>query len=142
MGKSGAQDREILVKAGLRVTRARLDLLRVLREQHGPFTLDELHRRVRESRCDAATVYRVLTAFEDAELVHRCEFGDGVSRFELRHDGHHHHHVICKSCGKVKSLDYCVVEGIEQLLHREGFRDISHSLEFFATCERCARDRH
>ena len=77
---------------------------------------------------------------DPAALVRRCDFGDGPVRYEHQgEDGHHHHHVICRKCRKVTSLDQCLIESLEKGLQRQGFSQISHSLEFFALCEKCAQ---
>lgn len=126
-----------LRRAGLKVTRPRLALLEVLMESHGPFTMEELHRKLPKETCDLVTVYRCLSAFEEAGLVQRCDFGDGSFRYELGGEEAHHHHVVCRRCGTVDRLDLCLVESIERQLQSKGYRDITHRLEFFALCASC-----
>ncbi len=129
---------ETLKRSSLKVTRPRLALLGLLMAEHGPFTMEELHGRIDKTSCDLVTVYRCLSAFEEAGLVRRCDFGDGAIRFELSRGGHHHHHVICRRCRTVKNLDACIAAEIEARLERDGFSDITHSLEFFGICAECA----
>ena len=50
-----------------------------------------------------ATVYRVMTQFETAELVSRHHFDSGLSVFELN-EGSHHDHLVCEKCGKVEEF--------------------------------------
>lgn len=129
-----------LKQAGLKVTQPRVAILSVLRDEHGPFTVEELKARIPTKTCDLVTLYRSLPALEKAGLVRRCDFGDGPVRYEYQgEDGHHHHHVICRKCKKVTSLDHCLIENLEKGLQKQGFSDITHSLEFFAICEECGK---
>ncbi len=128
-----------LTKAELRITRPRLAVLAILIQSHGPFTMEELHKRVEKEDIDPVTVYRCIASFQESGIVGRCDFGDGPVRFEYRGEGsEHHHHVVCTKCRKIRSLDFCLVEGIEKILKKEGYSHISHSLEFFAVCAKCS----
>src|ERR1043165_5026140 len=82
----------VLREHGQRVTGARKAVLEVLLAEHGPFTAEEIHRRLPEGECDAVTVYRTVPALEAIDVVRRCDFGDGVYRYEFNHAAHHHHH--------------------------------------------------
>jgi len=127
-----------LKECGLKVTRPRITLLRFLIENHGPFTTEEVHERLKKQRCDLVTVYRCLAALEKHGIVRRCDFGVGPVRFEYQErGGGHHHHIICRECRKVENLDYCIVESIEKLIKQQGYSNIRHSLEFFGTCATC-----
>ncbi len=124
--------------AGLKATQARIALLRALQVGHGPFSPEELFARLDAQLCDLVTVYRCLAAFEERGLVRRCVFGDGKMRYEIQVGKHHHHHLVCRACGKVRPLAHCALEGLESSLRDSGFSNISHSLEFFGTCADCA----
>ncbi|RYD79644.1 MAG: hypothetical protein EOP84_12770 [Verrucomicrobiaceae bacterium] len=65
-----------------RITAPRKALLGVLTNEHGPFTAEELHGRLEKGMCDLVTVYRCLAAMEEINIVRRCDFGDGVYRYE------------------------------------------------------------
>lgn len=67
----------------LRITSPRCEILGVLVGEHGPFTTEEIHRRLGGSRCDLVTVYRCLATMEEVGVVRRCDFGDGVLRSEF-----------------------------------------------------------
>ena len=70
-----------LKEAGHRITAPRRALLDVLIQEHGPFSADELHRRLPEGLCDPVTVYRSIGVMEESDLVRRCDFGDGTYRY-------------------------------------------------------------
>jgi Fur family ferric uptake transcriptional regulator len=126
-----------LREAGLKATQPRIALLRALQVGHGPFSPEELFGRLDASLCDLVTVYRSLATFEERGLVRRCVFGDGKMRYEIQVGKHHHHHLVCRGCGKVRPLAHCALEGLEASLRDSGFQNISHSLEFFGTCADC-----
>ncbi|MHA3774267.1 Fur family transcriptional regulator [Verrucomicrobiota bacterium sgz303538] len=120
-----------------RVTAPRKALLAVLTSEHGPFTAEELHGRLDKGMCDLVTVYRCLSAMEDINLVRRCDFGDGVYRYEYNTGEHHHHHIICRSCHGVRVLDVCVADSLERLARQMGYARVSHTLEIFGICPEC-----
>ncbi len=128
---------ETLRELGHRITAPRRALLAVLTQEHGPFTAEELHGRLRDQRCDPVTVYRSLSALEEANLVRRCDFGDGVYRYEFNTGEHHHHHIICRNCGSVKNLEVCFADGLERMVRQMGYANVTHTLEIFGTCIAC-----
>jgi Fe2+ or Zn2+ uptake regulation protein len=124
---------------GGRVTGPRRAILGLLAAEHGPFTAEEVHGRIARGMCDLVTVYRCLTAMEALNLVRRCDFGDGAYRYEFNTGEHHHHHIVCRSCHGVKTLDHCVVDGLERLARQMGYENVTHTLEIFGVCPKCRR---
>jgi Fur family ferric uptake transcriptional regulator len=90
-----------LVGAGLRVTRARIELLALLRELGGHRSADELVAafRARGTPQPRATVYHVLGALERAGLVLVADAGPGRTLYEAATAWHHH--LVCRACGMV-----------------------------------------
>ncbi len=131
---------DVMRKARLRITRPRQVLLRILIQEHGPFTMEELRRKMHKEACNLVTVYRCLDKLEESGLVKRCDFGDGICRYEFSGDvSHHHHHIICKHCRKVEMLDGCLVAELEKLVRERGYAEVGHSLEFFGICPVCQK---
>lgn len=128
---------EALRRLGHRITAPRKALLSVLTQEHGPFTADELHKRLPADLCDPVTVYRCIATLEEANLVRRCDFGDGMYRYEFNTGEHHHHHVICRSCGSVVTLDVCFADGLERMVRQMGYSNVTHTLEIFGICAGC-----
>ena len=127
---------DILKKHKLRLTTPRKKLLTILATEHGPFSIEDLHEKM--PHCDLVTVYRNLASLEKTGIVVRCDFSDGVRRYEFSHQEHHHHHVICKVCKKVEELSICFAAKVEKTLSRKGYKNITHSFEIFATCPGCS----
>jgi len=81
-----------------------------------------------------ATVYRVLTQFEQAGLLSRQHFETGKSVFELN-EGHHHDHLVCLQCGRVEEFFDAQIESRQNEIAKEkGFDLHGHSLALYADC--------
>lgn len=132
-----------LETSGLRKTPGRLAVLAILESTHDVISIqdiyDALKKKMKGKRPDWATIFRTVTHFEDAGIIDSCELGDGVKRYELKHDEHgHHHHIICTECGRVDHLDLCTQDVLHAIAADSGFSDIHHKLEFQGKCPRCA----
>ncbi len=127
-------------KAGMKLTQQRMQMLKILLHHPEPISADEIFKKIDEKSeaMDLVTIYRILKKFEEAELVSRSEFGDGVARFELTlESGHHHHHVICRQCQRVEPLHICDLAEHIKLVEGMGYKQVSHRLDFFGLCSKC-----
>jgi len=126
-----------LRKAGLKVTLPRLKILEIL-EGEGPRhkSAEDIYRALIESREDIglATVYRVLTQFEQAGLLSRNHFESGKAVFELD-QGSHHDHLVCLDCGRVEEFFDEEIEKRQQRIAAErGFKLAEHALSLYGNC--------
>ncbi len=122
-----------------KVTGPRRSILRVLSRQSHPVSAKEVQAALR-GECDLATVYRALHLLEKLQLVQRYDFADRVARYELLKEGDdgHHHHLICTSCAGIVEIGECFIHELEKrLATRNGFRSVTHKLEFYGVCPRC-----
>lgn len=88
-----------------------------------------------------ATVYRVLTQFEEAGLVVRHHFESGQSVFELDH-GVHHDHLVCVKCGRVEEfVDEVIEMRQEEIAKQAGYTITDHSLNIYGICKLCHKKR-
>ncbi len=102
-----------LRRAGLRVTPARLAVLRALRARTAPASHADLAAALGDAVPDRATVYRNLVELVKAGLARRRDLGDHVWRFEAagaRPGGREHPHFLCTACGSLACLDTLKVE--------------------------------
>lgn len=126
--------RKNLQAAGLKVTQPRLSIFRALAqsgERH--LSADDIHLRLAkaDNEVPLATIYRVLTQFEQAGLVTRHNFESGHSVFELD-SGDHHDHMICVETGQVMEFVNQEIERLqEEVVHEAGFELIDHSLVLY-----------
>ena len=89
-----------------------------------------------------ATVYRSLEMLEELGFLHRIEFGDGKSRFELAtgDSSHAHHHLICLSCGTVLEFGDDLMETLESFVSRTAdFEITDHQVKFYGYCSQCRK---
>jgi len=123
--------------AGLSATNQRVALLRALRSLKQPESVEELARRLRATM-NTTTVYRALEQLIGAGLARRIELGENYARFEAT--GRHHHHLVCRSCGKIEDVSICIPATLTSriLKTRSGFASVEdHALEFFGICRAC-----
>ena len=126
--------RQELRKAGLKVTLPRLKILEILEnnaQRH--LSAEDIYRELLDTGEDIglATVYRVLTQFEAADLVMRHNFEGGHSVFELD-DGHHHDHMVCIETGDVIEFMNDDIEEIQHRVAKEyGYELVDHNLVLY-----------
>ena len=131
---------ERLRRKSRKVTGPRQALLELLRKQPHPMSSKEMFDALPKDLCDPATVYRSLRLLEQMGMVKRFDFGDGTARFELLEEGDdgHHHHLVCTRCAEIIELDECsMTESEERIAARNGFKSVTHKLEFFGICPAC-----
>lgn len=124
----------------MKLTQQRSQLLKILLHHPEPVSADEIFKQIEDKSggMDLVTVYRILKKLEEALIVTRQEFGDGVARFELTlESGHHHHHVICRQCQRVEPLHICDLDQHIKMVESMGYSQVSHRLDFFGVCSRC-----
>jgi len=132
---------ELLRANHQRVTEPRKAILGILTKEHGPFTAEEVHKRMKKGSCDLVTVYRSLAAMEESSVVRRCDFGDGAYRYEINTGDHHHHHIVCRACHSAQTLDVCVADGLERIARQLGYSRVTHLLEIFGVCPQCQAEQ-
>jgi Fur family transcriptional regulator, ferric uptake regulator len=126
-----------LKSTGLKATLPRLKILEIFqigKQRH--MTAEDVYRVLLEERSDIglATVYRVLTQFEQAGLLNRSNFESGKAVYEIN-EGQHHDHLVCLDCGKVEEFYDAEIESRQQLVAKtKGFVIADHSLSIYATC--------
>jgi Fur family ferric uptake transcriptional regulator len=132
---------KLLQSAGLKNTQARRDVLKVLSDATIPLSVEQILETLHmgQKKTDRVTVYRTVNTLCDANILSRIEFGEGRARFELS-TLPHHHHLICQSCGNVSDVEVCLEDSkIRQLEKDASFHVSHHSLDFYGTCDKCAR---
>lgn len=130
---------DLLKQKGLSITAPRKLILNLLLKEHGPFSAEEIYKKLPKNSCDQATVYRCMNQFVESELVTTAHLEKEMVHFEFNDPGHHHHHIICKICKKIDSIHDCIMDKIESNLLKKGYVDIQHRLELFAVCENCQK---
>ncbi len=125
-----------------KITSPRQAILEILRRHAHPLTNREIFTAIPKGQCDLATIYRAMHLLEKMGMVKRFDFGDGAARFELVREGDdgHHHHLVCTRCAEVIEIDECFPRKIEsRIAAANGFKAVTHKLEFFGICPDCQR---
>ena len=122
-----------------RRTRQRAAVQEVLAELHEFRTAQQIHDELRK-RGDSiglTTVYRTLQSLSEAGELDALRNADGETAYRRCSDGHHHH-LVCRSCGRTVEVSGPAVERWANAVAAEhGFREVSHDLEIFGTCGSC-----
>jgi Fur family ferric uptake transcriptional regulator len=122
---------------GLKATLPRLKILEVFQsgvQRH--MTAEDVFRHLLMEHTDIglATVYRVLTQFEQAGILSRNHFESGKAVYELN-EGQHHDHMVCLDCGRVEEFYDPEIESRQQAVaHAKGFVIADHALSLYAHC--------
>jgi Fur family ferric uptake transcriptional regulator len=126
-----------LKSTGLKATLPRLKILEVFqRASQRHMTAEDVFRVLLEERSDIglATVYRVLTQFEQAGILSRSHFESGKAVYELN-EGQHHDHLVCLDCGRVEEFYDAQIEARQQAVAQsKGFSIADHALSLYAHC--------
>ena len=126
-----------LKNAGLKATLPRLKVLGLFEsssQRH--LSAEDVYKMLLSSGEDVglATVYRVLTQFEQAGLLVRHHFESGKAVFELNQGGHHDH-IVCLQCGHVEEFyDEEIEKRQNRAASERGFKIHDHSLHIYADC--------
>lgn len=122
---------------GLKATVPRMTILDLFRKSSmRHMSAEDVYRQLLAEHTDIglATVYRVLTQFEQAGLLERHHFESGKAVFELK-DGRHHDHLVCLNCGRVEEFADPEIERRQARIARErGFTMIEHALYLYCEC--------
>ena len=135
-------DPQSLKNMGLKATFPRLKILELFEKstmRH--MTAEDVYRMLIAENMDIglATVYRVLTQFEQAGLLERHFFESGKAVFEINR-GKHHDHLVCIDCGRVEEFYDPEIEKRQNAIAAErGFAIQDHALYLYAQCtkEQC-----
>ena len=127
---------------GLKVTGPRLKILDLF-ETHADLHLsaEDVYRILLENGIEigVATIYRVLTQFEQAGILLRHHFETGKAVYELN-KGDHHDHIVCVKCGNVSEFHNPEIEKLqEQIASEHGFRVVDHALYMYGVCGDCQK---
>ncbi|MDP1658522.1 MAG: ferric iron uptake transcriptional regulator [Methylotenera sp.] len=133
------QDQQDLKNAGLKATLPRLKVLSLFensKDRH--LSAEDIYKVMINAGEDVglATVYRVLTQFEQAGLLIRHHFESGKAVFELNTGGHHDH-IVCIKCGRVEEFyDAEIEKRQESAAAKLGFKMQDHSLTIYGICDK------
>lgn len=126
--------------ANFRLTKSRKAIVGVLCQAQRPIIAAEISTKLEELnlKINRITIYRELCFLTQNNFVQKIQLVDHKMYYEI--PAEHHHHLICTKCRKIKKITMGNhLQKQEKLIcQRENFKFISHSLEFYGVCKRCA----
>jgi Fur family ferric uptake transcriptional regulator len=130
-----------LKASGLKATLPRIKILDIFQNSEvRHLTAEDVYKILLAENMDVglATVYRVLTQFEQAGLLNRNHFETGKAIFELN-AGSHHDHLVCVDCGRVEEFyDESIEERQHAIAKERGFKIAEHALAIYGNCTKTA----
>lgn len=123
-----------------RMTRQRVAVKELMGELDDFRSAQQIHDLLRERghTIGLATVYRTVQALAEAGLVDVIRIED-ENVYRMCHAHGHHHHLVCRECGKAVELADSEVESWAKKIAKDhGFIDVDHTLELFGICTDCA----
>ena len=125
--------------SGTRPTRQRRAVAACLQQFDDFRSAQEIHDLLRRSgeNVGLSTVYRTLQALAESDQIDVLRAEDGEARYR-RCSGSHHHHLVCRSCGRTVEVEGPTVERWATAIAQEhGYAAVSHTLEVFGLCPSC-----
>ena len=133
---------ESLEAAGYHRGGARAAVVELLGRQNCCLSAQDIFDRLRKARrpVGIASVYRALELLAELRLVKRVDAGDGIARFEPAPiDGDHHHHLVCRDCGKVEAFsDSRLERAIDRVAGGLGYSVDEHEVVLAGVCADCS----
>ena len=132
---------------GYKLTPQREATLKVLLERESDhLSAEEIFLLVKEKAPEIglATVYRTLELLSELTIIDKINFGDGVSRYDLRREGvnHFHHHLVCMECGSVEEVMEDLLGDVERIVEEDmHFKVKDHRLTFHGICKNCQDEK-
>jgi Fur family ferric uptake transcriptional regulator len=130
-----------LKNAGLKHTPVREVLLQFLLRAERPLSKDEIQDELKQQKkvnYDSVTLYRNLASFAEIGLVRKCNFGDGIARYEFSHPtGQLLHRLFCTHCKYVVNLEVFKLAEFEAKIKRLGYTHVTHAIDSCGVCPPC-----
>jgi Fur family transcriptional regulator, ferric uptake regulator len=132
--------KQSLNAAGLKATKAREVLIRVLEASHHPLTVDEIYDRLPLPRPGRPTIYRNLELFIQEGWAESFVDDNQVQRFLRCGTTEHHHHIHCEQCQRTTELDGCALKRTLSQFERQcGYKVTRHQLQIYGLCPECQK---
>ncbi len=133
--------KQLLKGSGFKFTKQRELVLKVLYENEGHFTPEDLYNLIKSKHPDInlgiATVYRTLTLLEESGIVNSISFGSKGKKYEMGLK-EHHDHLICIECGRLIEFQDETIEKLqEEIAQKFNFKMTDHIMNITGICEAC-----
>jgi len=129
---------------GCKLTPQRKAIIEVLSGSEEHLTAADIFARLRDKQpgIGLVTVYRTLELLQENGLLCEVHIGNSCRSYLKRRSDGHHHHLICRGCGRVVDFTGCELDSLQERLAQEtGFKIEKHLLEFMGCCSSCLDGR-
>ncbi len=130
---------KILKDNDIKVTAHKVAIYKLL-YQHKHIDATQIINQLSEQKINIslATIYRILSSFEQKKIINKHNFGNNQSFYELSNNSEHHDHLICISCGKVVEFSNQQIETLQnEIAKKNNFSISSHTLNIYGFCDIC-----
>ena len=127
-----------------RVTKQRLAVEAAMGRLEDFVSAQELHRLLQDQgdKVSLATVYRILQSMAEDGLLDVVRSGEGEAAYRRCEAETHHHHLVCRTCGKGVEVQAPAVETwAVRVAAEHGFTEASHTVEIYGYCPECTLNR-
>lgn len=124
-----------------RVTKQRLAVSAALDDLDDFVSTQELYRILQNKGVSVslATAYRILQSLADEGLVDVLRNGEGEAVYRRCAVTVHHHHLLCRTCGKAVEVEAPAVETwAARTAQEHGFTEVAHTVEIYGLCPDCS----
>ena len=133
--------KKVLKRKNLKYTKQREVILKILHENDGHFSPEEILSLIKEKAPDEnigiATIYRTLSLFEEEGLAESISFGKDGKKYEVGHKLHHDH-LVCIECGEITEFVDEVIENRQiEVAKKYNFKMIDHTMKIVGICPKC-----
>ena len=136
-----------LNESGLKITPQRRAIINILLDNDNRhLSSEEIYDLVRENcpEIGLATVYRTMQLLDEIGVISKLNLDDGCIRYEIdlnKSECHNHHHLICKTCGKIIEVEDDLMDSVEKEIQSAyKFKILDHDVKFYGLCEDCNKD--
>lgn len=130
----------ILSNNGYKLTKQRKILLDIFIKYPDIFlSAEDIQKKAKDKKIhlDLSTIYRTINIFDNVNLICKT-IKDGSNLYKIRTTKKHHHHLICKKCGKAVSFDFCPSDIFNRIAEKNGFVLAEDKIELYGYCNKCS----
>lgn len=131
----------LLKNKGLKITKARLEVLKILKKAKNPMPVEDIYLKMTKGSCKSlATCYRVANQLTEVGILNKTLLQNGIYYFEMSGENHKHY-IVCSNCGKIVPTNHCPLEEFESEVEgTTGFKVTGHKIELIGICPECQKN--
>ena len=131
---------ELLREKGLKATKGRLEVLKILEKAPGPMCAMDVFKKTSRTVCASlSTVYRILNQLTEAGILQASLEQDESTYYEMKGTAHHHY-IVCARCGKLAPIDDSSLDALDEpIMRATGYAITGHRFQLEGICPDCLK---